>query len=276
MKSSTYDSHDDFLYYPEKYFVKPFRIFGGLWFVGNADVGAYLIDTGDGLILIDTAYPTTRDLLIESIWEAGFTPRDIKYILHTHGHYDHFGTTAFIKSLSGAETALSEADAKMFLNRPELALVQDAHYTKMPLFEPDILLKAGDVISLGNASVKAVSVPGHTMGVMAYFFELEENGKKELAGLFGGIGFNTLTREFNEKYNVPEYRENFVQSLRRVRDVPVTITLGNHTGQTDTLTKMEKLLSGDRAENPFINPEEWKRFLAKTEEKYIKFINEGN
>ena len=71
--------------------MKPFSIFGNLYFVGNADVGSYLIDTGDGLILIDTAYPTTRALLVQSIWEAGFNPGDIKYILHTHGHFDHFG-----------------------------------------------------------------------------------------------------------------------------------------------------------------------------------------
>lgn len=266
------DKHERFLYYPEEFYVEPFRIFGQLWFVGNEDVGAYLLDTGDGLILIDTTYPTTRDLLIESIWEAGFDPRNIRYILHTHGHYDHFGTTAFLRKLSGAKTALSEADTRMFTDRPELALVQDAHYTKMPLFTPDIELKDNDEISLGNITIKAVSVPGHTLGVMAYFFELEENGRHELAGLFGGIGFNTLSKEFCEKFHVPEYRENFLPSLEKVRHVPVTITLGNHTGQTATLEKRARMIMCGGNGNPFIDKDEWERFIVKTENEFRNLL----
>jgi metallo-beta-lactamase class B len=48
------DTREDFYRYPEKYRLDPFRIFGPLYFVGNQDVGSYLIDTGKGLILIDT------------------------------------------------------------------------------------------------------------------------------------------------------------------------------------------------------------------------------
>jgi metallo-beta-lactamase class B len=84
---------EEFYRYPYRYAVKPFCIYGNLFFVGNSDVSAHLIDTGDGLILIDTTYPTTAAMLIQSIWEVGFNPKDIKYIIHTHGHYDHFGAT---------------------------------------------------------------------------------------------------------------------------------------------------------------------------------------
>ena len=260
-----------FLFYPAKYYIKPFSIFGKLWFVGNADVGSYLIDSGKGLILIDTTYPTTRDLLIQAIWEAGFNPRDIKYILHTHGHYDHFGTTAFLKDLSGAKTVLGVEDARMFKERPELALIQDGYLKKMPLFSPDIELEDGDIISLGNIDIKAVSVPGHTMGTMAYFFELEENGEKQLAGLFGGIGFNTLTKEFSEKYQVPEYRINFIRSLEKVKDVPVSITLGNHTEQAHMLEKRDKMLQS-KDNNPFIDILEWRAFITNTKNDYLAML----
>ena len=43
-----------FFRHPEAYYMKPFRIFGNLWFVGNQNVGAHLLETGKGLILIDT------------------------------------------------------------------------------------------------------------------------------------------------------------------------------------------------------------------------------
>ena len=39
----------DFYEHPEKYYVKPFRIFANLYFVGNKDVGSYLLDTEEGL-----------------------------------------------------------------------------------------------------------------------------------------------------------------------------------------------------------------------------------
>lgn len=116
------EKYEDFYKYPHKYYMTPFRIFGNLYFVGNQDVGAYLLNTSEGLILIDTTYPTTRALLIQSIWEAGFDPRNIRYILHTHGHFDHFGATDLIVSLSGAKTFLGAEDARMVPGAPGIGL----------------------------------------------------------------------------------------------------------------------------------------------------------
>lgn len=65
---------DDMKKYPWKYYVKPFRIIGNVWYVGDKMVCMHLIDTGDGLILIDTGYPTNKYTLINAIWEAGFNP----------------------------------------------------------------------------------------------------------------------------------------------------------------------------------------------------------
>jgi len=259
---------------PEEHYVEPFRIYGNLWFVGNENVGSYLMDTGEGLILIDTGFPTTRDLMIQSIWEAGFNPRDIRYIFHTHGHFDHFGTTNFLVHLSGAKTCLGAGDAKMFRERPELALVKDAHYSKVPLFVPDIELEDGQVITLGNTSVRCVSVPGHTMGVMAYFIELTENGETQLAGLYGGVGLNTLCRDFVLEYGVPEHRACYVNSLEKVRYEPVTITLGNHTAQNNTLGKRQQMLDNPEGPNPFIDPAEWQRAIDQNIERYHTMLAE--
>ena len=59
----------------------------------TATCPSHLIDTGDGLILIDTAYPQTVYLLLESIRRLGFGPADIRYLLNCHAHYDHCGGT---------------------------------------------------------------------------------------------------------------------------------------------------------------------------------------
>ena len=152
--------------------------------------------------------------------------------------------------------------------------MEDGHYTYLPLFEPDIELQDGDTITLGNTCIRAVAVPGHTMGVMAYFFEVEENGTKQLAGLYGGIGLNTMCRDFQEKYHVPEYRENYLSSLEKVRYEPVTITLGNHTSQTHTLEKLAKRIENPNGPNPFVDPAEWERFIEQTKQRYMQMLDE--
>ena len=69
--------------------MKPFQLAGNVYFVGTYRASSHLIDTGDGLILIDTGYAETADVVIESVGALGFDIRDVKYILHSHGHHDH-------------------------------------------------------------------------------------------------------------------------------------------------------------------------------------------
>ena len=264
----------DFYEHPERYYVKPFRIFANLYFVGNRDVGAYLLNTEEGLILIDTTYPTSQAQMIQSIWEAGFSPGEIRYILHTHGHFDHIGTTAFLKSISGAKTFLGEGDAKMFQERPELMLAKDAGPAYVEIFKPDEVLRDGDVICLGSTRIKAIATPGHTMGVFTFLIPLQENGETHLAGLCGGIGINTLCRDFQEQYQVPEYKECFVRSMNKIKDLPVDLVLGNHTGQNDTMGKLAAMQANPDGRNPFVVQGEWKKMLEDAVLRYETMLRE--
>ena len=70
-------------------YIKPGRIFGNLYFVGIRAVCTHLIDTGDGLIIIDPGYRESLHIIIHNIRALGFNPMDIRYIIATHAHYDH-------------------------------------------------------------------------------------------------------------------------------------------------------------------------------------------
>ena len=74
---------------PWEFAVEPFCILGNLYYVGNQNVSSHVIDTGQGLILLDTAFPQTVYLLLESVHKLGFSPYEIHTIVHCHGHYDH-------------------------------------------------------------------------------------------------------------------------------------------------------------------------------------------
>ena len=71
----------DFLNDLTKLAVDPFRIIGGVHYVGNTNVSAHLVQTTDGLILIDTAFGRTVELLCDSITGLGFDLADINRTL---------------------------------------------------------------------------------------------------------------------------------------------------------------------------------------------------
>ena len=58
----------------------PVKLFDNLYSVGVQTVCAFLIPTSAGLVLVDTTYPETADLLLENIRKAGFDPATIRYI----------------------------------------------------------------------------------------------------------------------------------------------------------------------------------------------------
>jgi metallo-beta-lactamase class B len=266
--------HEQFYRYPENSYVQPFKICGNLYYVGNQDAGAHLIDTGDGLILIDTTYPTTSALLVHSIYELGFRIKDIKIILHSHGHFDHFGATNFLKSLTGAKTYLGAEDAFMFRNRPELALIDCNRHSYLELFTPDVEMEDGDEISLGDTVVRIASTPGHTDGTVSFFIDVVDSGKTFTAGMFGGSGLNTLCREFIDAYQLTHSRERFVSSIERLKHEKVDIVLGNHAPQNDTVGKRKKMTQQSCRTNPFIDSTEWLSFLDRIHGGYETMLRE--
>ncbi len=251
-----------FLHQVRRY-VHPFRICGNVWYLGDTWVCVHLIDTGEGLLLIDSGNCGAEAMLVQAIWEAGFRPEDVRWIIHSHGHLDHIGGSVFMREMFGTKLYLSEADAKMYRERPEYALMQDGSDVMAELFEPDVLIRDGDVMTFGKVKIEFVTVPGHTEGCVAMFFDIPDGDRVWKAGYYGGFGFNTLQREFLEEFGDPKLhmREVYLESLAKVRDREVDIFLGNHASNNRTLEKRAYQLEHPEAENPFIDPAEWGRFL---------------
>ena len=81
--------------------MQPFQLFGNTWFVGSRPASSHIIATGDGLILLDSGYQERLYLVINSIWQCGFSPYDIKYIILSHGHVDHAAATKALVEAKG-------------------------------------------------------------------------------------------------------------------------------------------------------------------------------
>lgn len=270
------DAYLDIFKYPHKYAVHPFKITDNIHYVGNKAVSSHLIDTGDGLILIDTTFPHTYPLLLNSIWEAGFSVYDIKYILHTHGHFDHFGGTIGLAALSKAKTFLGAEDARMFRERPDLSLNKLCPYCYLELFTPDVEIEDGRNISLGNTEIRAVSTPGHSPGVMSFIMKINGAGREYTVAMQGGAGFNTLNLKFLRQYNldVSEVRAGFLEGIGKLEKEKADIVLGNHPSHNKTLEKRKKMLENPDGPNPFIDPLEWQRSLGAIQEGYRMMLAE--
>ena len=245
--------------------VTPFRMIGNLYFIGTVEASSHLIDTGDGLILIDTGYAENAETVVESISALGFDVKDVKIILHSHGHYDHTDATAKILEMA--------PQAKTYLSFHDIRYIRG--------FKPDFDICDGDVIALGNTKIECWFTPGHTEGSVSFFLDVVEDGEFYHAAMFGGSGVNQLKKDFMNGWEVPYLcRGEFFDSVERLLTRKVDVMIGNHSWQNHTLEKYEKMK--DSVKNPFIDPSEWERYLTKlhtalwrviNEEKRTKFIN---
>ena len=94
---------------------------------------------------------------------------DLKYILLTHGHFDHIIGVKSVKEKYGAQVVISKEDEPM-LNSSKLSLAVFCNAPQNNV-DADIIVKDGDEITLGEIIIKVMSTPGHTSGSVCYIAE---------------------------------------------------------------------------------------------------------
>ncbi len=247
-------------------FMEPFRVAGNVYFVGTRPASAHLIDTGDGLILLDTGYQQTLYLVIHSISMMGFDVRDIRLVLLSHGHIDHLGGARNLAELSGAKTAIGLQDEDYANGRRDLTYAREMGIVYDTPFQPDILLRDGDVLEMGGTRIRCFHTPGHTEGTMSYLFNVTDGEREWVAGTHGGIGMNTMSRKFLNAYGLPlALRDAFRSGLSRMRAQHVDIFLPNHQDQWDTIGRYRRMLAGEK--DVFIDESSWTGYLDMAEER---------
>ena len=90
----------------------------------------------------------------------------IKYILMTHGHFDHIGSVKELKEKTGALVGIHPDDAKMLTNpMKNLSYLIDRESIQSPA---DVKIEDGMVLQVGNVKLTAIHTPGHTRGGLTY------------------------------------------------------------------------------------------------------------
>lgn len=94
---------------------------------------------------------------------------DLKYILLTHGHFDHIIGARDTKAKYGAKVVISSEDKPM-LSFSKLSLAAFCNAPQNDV-EADVVVADGDEITLGDTVIKVMSTPGHTLGSVCYIAE---------------------------------------------------------------------------------------------------------
>ena len=262
--------HAAFYAEPSTEYIAPFKMADDLYYVGDRLVCVHLIHTDEGLILLDAGYPCTKHLLMASIIRLGFDPADVRWIILTHAHSDHFGAANEFRNLYGTKVALSTVDTASMQEKPFRAIGSSS--LNLPVI--DHTLEDGEIFSFGGKQIRCVLTPGHTLGTMSFFFHVTDNGNTYLAGQFGGAGVNALKLPYMLHYQLPlDMAQRMVASLDRIKDEPVTVHLGNHPYNSRTLEKRERQLK--EGGNPFVDTSTWPEFVANIRQKSLKIIEEN-
>ena len=86
----------------------------------------------------------------------------LKYIINTHGHFDHVSANRDLKQVTGAELIIHAADAPMLTGLSEMAAAFGLSCDNSP--PPDRTVDEGDVIAVGKIEMKVLHTPGHSPG----------------------------------------------------------------------------------------------------------------
>ena len=87
---------------------------------------------------------------------------DVKYVINTHGHFDHVGGDGDVMEALGAELVIHSADAPMLANAAAYSSFFGSAAKNQP--PPDITIEHGSVIKFGKVEINVVGSPGHTPG----------------------------------------------------------------------------------------------------------------
>lgn len=139
-------------------------------------VNCYLINTGQGFVLIDSGCASQRRQLEDELASAGCQPGSLNLIFLTHGDFDHTCNAAHLRAKFGGKIGMHADDSgmaqhgDMFWNRKTgnalVGMLAAAlfRFGKANRFEPDLLFEDGGALTAYGLIASVVTLPGHSKG----------------------------------------------------------------------------------------------------------------
>jgi len=205
-------------------------IFDDLLIVAQKETNCFVLNTNDGLIVIDAIWPAKEafDAIVDAVKDVGWNPDDIKILLISHGHVDHTGCGKWLVEQYRVDTYLSKTDDVFWSEHP----AKPDRPETWKDYDINHYLQDGDTIALGDKIIYAYATPGHTPGCMSFIFSVTENGKSHTAALWGGT---TPPWTMTEVLKYLKSLDYFVDAAMHKN---VDVALSNHTAIDNGLERI--------------------------------------
>ncbi len=198
-------------------------------------VNAYLLG-GDPLTLVDAGpkTPEARSALEASLAAAGYRVEQIRRIILTHAHTDHFGMAEALRQASGAEVFAHDGDrAKLAGKRwvatqlkrffvqaglppPFLKAFAEAARAYRQYFDPlgsFSRVQDGDMVAINGSGFRVLHCPGHSLGHICLYHEDGILVAGDL--LLSEVSPNPVVEFTPRGQRIPTLPQ-YLQSLRRI------------------------------------------------------------
>jgi len=201
------------------WYAQPAKLGDNFYFIGEKGHNSFALvgNTGD-IIILDGLYDyATPDEIGGGLKTLGLDPMKVKYIIISHAHGDHDGGVPWMQAnLPNAKVIYGTDDWKSVDTRTGAAKVRH---------DPDAEGTDGRVVSVGDASVKIVTTPGHTPGTLSFLFGFKDAGKTLNVAYVGGtaIPFDGTADYYDG------YLASSAKFAKAAADFGATVLMSNHT-----------------------------------------------
>lgn len=210
------------------------RITPRLHQIASQAVNSFVIEDGDGLVLVDTGEAGSTERIFKAVAELGKSPSDIHSIILTHTHPDHAGSAADLVAKTGAKVYAHPADAALAKQglagrlphqvSPGLLsaiifrlFIKNSKNAIAPLsdIEP---INDGDVLPIAGG-LRVIHTPGHSAGHVALYLQADDVLiAGDLCANMMGIGLST----------VYEDRALGIKSILKATEIPFQKAVFGH------------------------------------------------
>lgn len=223
----------------------PFRLHGGSYYVGVDGLGAVLIDTGDGLVLLDGGLPQSAPVIADHIRALGFRPEDVRWIGMSHPHYDHAGGIAALVRMSGNRAIVLATQAGADALRAGNAPADDPQAgfgdeMKFPAVHTRIRVMAdGETLKAGATTLRLIATPGHAPGGSSWSWQSCDGGK--CLDLVYADSLNPVSAP-GFRFGPPDGArvKQFQASIDRVAALPCDILVSAHPGVSQLFERQNR------------------------------------
>src|SRR6516165_7743439 len=220
---------------------EPAKVADNLYFLGTKIHSAWALVGSQGIIVIEALFDyAAKDEILDGLRKVGLDPGKVKYVILSHAHGDHDGGAKLLQDAIPGVHLIYGAEDWDSIDKLE----------NRPGGKPkrDMVGDDGMRVSVGDASVRIVTMPGHTPGTLSYLFDVRDNGKPLRVAYVGGtaIPFNASAAYYDR------YIASSKKMAKAAADFRATALMSNHSEFDDALFRAHSAANRHPGEaNPF-------------------------